>query len=83
MTGHRLAGAQTTFPARSVPVGSFVYDGISGMWVEVTDVASDDRRTVISVIAEHDVLLEYDAGEPVAVCEAFTLTAAKRRPGAV
>jgi hypothetical protein len=83
VTGRRLAGAQTTFPARSVPVGSFVYDGISGMWVEVTAVATDDRCTVIRVIAEHDVPLQYDAGEPVAVCEAFTLTAAWRRPGAV
>jgi hypothetical protein len=75
MTGRvlRLAGAQTTVPACSVPIGSFVYDTGSLLWVEVTAVATAADRTALSVIADHDVPLEYGSDEPVAVCDAFTL----------
>jgi hypothetical protein len=73
VTGRRLAGAQYSAPASAVPVGSFVYDGVSLMWVEVVAVSTALGRTMISVIEEHDVPLEYRADDPVAVCDAFTV----------
>lgn len=83
MTGRalRLAGAQTTVPACSVPVGWFVYDSVSLLWVEVTAVTTAADRTVLSVRADHDVPLEYGSDELVAVCEAFTLGRVNDRHG--
>jgi hypothetical protein len=69
----RLAGAQQIMPACAVPLGSFVYDPVSCMWVEVVDVTTENGRTRILVIDGHDVPLDFDADESIAVCDAFTL----------
>jgi hypothetical protein len=67
MTGRpvRLAGAQTAVPARAVPLGAFVYDDMSRMWVEVTAVSTNNGHTRILVTDGHDVPLDFAADEPV------------------
>jgi hypothetical protein len=52
-----------------VPVGSFVFDRVSRLWVEVTaQPVTAGRVTTVLVIDGHNVPLRFDAHRSIAAC---------------
>ena len=58
-----------------VPVGSFVFDRVSRLWVEVTaEPMTAGRVTTVLVIEGFDVPLRFDARRSIAACLGRTAT---------
>lgn len=56
-----------------VPVGSFVFDRVSRLWVSVTaEPLTAGGVTTVFVIDDFNVPLRFDAHRPIAVCLAVT-----------